>query len=378
MDRKIKVMSVFGTRPEAIKMCPLIARMQQEKTIENVICVTGQHRFMLDQVLHIFGIRPDYDLAIMQENQTLTDITTGILTGMENILQKETPDLILVHGDTTTSFAAALAAFYGQIPVGHVEAGLRTDNRYSPFPEEMNRQMVARLAELHFAATESNRENLLKEGVKNNIFVTGNTVIDAMKMTVKETYRFQEEILNSIDFRNHKVILLTAHRRENIDTPIHRICAAAKRLTEVYQDVQVIYPVHLNPAVRKTVFAMLDRQERIILTEPMNVEDVHNLLARCYLVMTDSGGLQEEAAALGKPVVVLRRETERTEAINMGAAVLGGNTEQEIFRVVSSLLCEKEQYQKMSWAKNPYGDGHACERIVSAILDWAEKKEGKA
>lgn len=378
MDRKIKVMSVFGTRPEAIKMCPLIARMQQEKTIENVVCVTGQHRFMLDQVLHIFGIRPDYDLAIMQENQTLTDITTGILTGMENILQKETPDLILVHGDTTTSFAAALAAFYGQIPVGHVEAGLRTDNRYSPFPEEMNRQMVARLAELHFAATESNRENLLKEGVKNNIFVTGNTVIDAMKMTVKETYRFQEEILNSIDFRNHKVILLTAHRRENIDTTIHRICAAAKRLTEVYQDVQVIYPVHLNPAVRKTVFAMLDRQERIILTEPMNVEDVHNLLARCYLVMTDSGGLQEEAAALGKPVVVLRRETERTEAINMGAAVLGGNTEQEIFRVVSSLLCEKEQYQKMSWAKNPYGDGHACERIVSAILDWAEKKEGKA
>lgn len=378
MNRKIKVMSVFGTRPEAIKMCPLIARMQQEKTIENVVCVTGQHRFMLDQVLHIFGIRPDYDLAIMQENQTLTDITTGILTGMENILQKETPDLILVHGDTTTSFAAALAAFYGQIPVGHVEAGLRTDNRYSPFPEEMNRQMVARLAELHFAATESNRENLLKEGVKNNIFVTGNTVIDAMKMTVKETYRFQEEILNSIDFRNHKVILLTAHRRENIDTLIHRICAAAKRLTEVYQDVQVIYPVHLNPAVRKTVFAMLDRQERIILTEPMNVEDVHNLLARCYLVMTDSGGLQEEAAALGKPVVVLRRETERTEAINMGAAVLGGNTEQEIFRVVSSLLCEKEQYQKMSWAKNPYGDGHACERIVSAILDWAEKKEGKA
>lgn len=375
---RLKVLSVFGTRPEAIKMCPLIRRMQQTEKIESVVCVTAQHRYMLDQVLRIFGVKPDYDLDIMQESQTLTEITTGILCGMEEVLQKEQPDLVLVHGDTTTSFAAALAAFYRKIPIGHVEAGLRTYQAYTPFPEEMNRQMVGRLAELHFAATQGNRENLLREGIKRNIFVTGNTVIDAMNLTIRREYRFHEEKLNGIDFQRKKVILLTAHRRENIGEPLRRFCAAAKDLAEKHEEVQIIYPVHLNPAVREIVLPMLSGKQGIYLTEPLDVEDMHNLLAKSCLVMTDSGGLQEEAAALGVPVVVLRTETERTEAIQMGMAVLGGNTEQEIYEITSSLLCDEEQYRRMSQGNHLYGDGRACERIVRAILDWADKTEGRA
>lgn len=375
MTRKLKIMSVFGTRPEAIKMCPLISRLQRMPEVDSVVCVTAQHRHLLDQVLPLFDIVPDYDLNLMHEEQTLTDITTGILGGMEKVYAQEHPDLVLVHGDTTTSFAAALAAFYRKIPVGHVEAGLRTYHRYSPFPEEMNRQMVDRLAELRFAATPGNRENLLREGITRNIFVTGNTVIDALGQTVKPGYRFREERLNGIDFQTEKVILLTAHRRENLGQPLREICAAVRRLAETHGDTRFVFPVHPNPAVRETVYPLLAGQPGILLTQPLDMEDMHNLLSRSYLVMTDSGGLQEESAALGVPVVVLRAETERDELLKAGGAVLSGRTAQEIFAVTAQLLRGTEKYQQMARVKNPFGDGHASDRIAAAILNWAASPE---
>ncbi|MGM9583966.1 MAG: non-hydrolyzing UDP-N-acetylglucosamine 2-epimerase [Faecousia sp.] len=368
-------MSVFGTRPEAIKMCPLITRLQRMQEVDSVVCVTAQHRYLLDQVLTLFGIVPDYDLNLMHMEQSLTDITTGILKGMEDIYAKECPDLVLVHGDTTTSFAAALAAFYRQIPIGHVEAGLRTYHRYSPFPEEMNRQMVDRLAQLHFAVTPGNRDNLLREGITRNVFVTGNTGIDALQQTVKSDYRFREERLNAIDFQRERIILLTAHRRENLGQPLREICAAVRRLAETHRDTRFVFPVHPNPVVREVVYPLLTGQPGIFLTEPLDVGDLHNLLSRSYLVMTDSGGLQEEAAALGIPLVVLRAETERNELLRAGGAVLGGRTEQEIFAATAELLEDGEKYQQMQRVENPFGDGQASDRIAAEILSWASAPE---
>lgn len=375
MTRKLKIMSVFGTRPEAIKMCPLITGLQRMQEVDSVVCVTAQHRYLLDQVLTLFGIVPDYDLNLMHMEQSLTDITTGILKGMEDIYAKECPDLVLVHGDTTTSFAAALAAFYRQIPIGHVEAGLRTYHRYSPFPEEMNRQMVDRLAQLHFAVTPGNRDNLLREGITRNVFVTGNTGIDALQQTVKSDYRFREERLNAIDFQRERIILLTAHRRENLGQPLREICAAVRRLAETHRDTRFVFPVHPNPVVREVVYPLLTGQPGIFLTEPLDVGDLHNLLSRSYLVMTDSGGLQEEAAALGIPLVVLRAETERNELLRAGGAVLGGRTEQEIFAATAELLEDGEKYQQMQRVENPFGDGQASDRIAAEILSWASAPE---
>jgi len=367
-EKKLKVMSVFGTRPEAIKMCPLVLELQKTKEVESVVCLTGQHRQMLDQVMEIFGVRGDYDLEIMRPNQTLTTITTDILLKIEDVLQKERPDIVLVHGDTTTSFAVALAAFYQQIPVGHVEAGLRTYNRYSPFPEEMNRCLTGRLAVYHFAPTVKNKENLAREGVVNNVFVTGNTVIDAFKTTVKDGYRFKAKELQDFDAKDGRTILMTAHRRENLGIPLENICRAVRRLVEDFPDVQVVYPVHLNPAVRETVYAVLNGVERVRLIEPLDVEDMHNLMARSYLVMTDSGGLQEEAPSCGVPVLVLRTETERPEAVEAGTVKVVGVEEADIYNNGKELLTQKEKYKEMAHAVNPYGDGHASERIVKHLL----------
>ncbi len=367
---KVKVLSVFGTRPEAIKMCPLIKELEKHEEIESVVCVTAQHRQMLDQVLEIFGVNPDYDLNLMKDRQTLTTITTTVLTELENVLKKEQPDLVLVHGDTTTSSSAALAAFYQQIPVGHVEAGLRTYDIYSPFPEEMNRKIISQIATLFFAPTENNKNNLVKENIRNHIFVTGNTVIDAFQYTVKEEYAFKDENLRKIDFSGSRFVLMTAHRRENLGKPLENICHAVKRLIEENKDVEVIYPVHLNPAVRETVFAILGEVERVHLIDPLDVEDMHNVMSKSYLVMTDSGGLQEEGPSFGIPVIVLRTETERPEAVDAGTVVIGGTDENHIYDLASHLLNDKEQYQKMARAINPYGDGHASERIVKAIIDW--------
>ena len=314
-NKKLKVLSVFGTRPEAIKMCPLVKELQRNPNIESIVCLTGQHRQMLDQVTAIFGVQADYDLNIMRPGQTLTTITCDILAGIENILKEVGPDVVLVHGDTSTSFVVALAAFYQQIPVGHVEAGLRTFNPYSPFPEEMNRCLTGRIASIHFAPTVKNEQNLKKEGILKNVFVTGNTVIDAFQTTVRKDYAFKAPELADFDPSTHRTILMTAHRRENLGKPLENICRAVSRLAADFPDVHVVYPVHLNPAVRQTVYAILGDQERIHLIEPVDVEDMHNLMARSYLVMTDSGGLQEEAPSCGVPVLVLRTETERPEAV---------------------------------------------------------------
>lgn len=367
--KKIKVMSVFGTRPEAIKMCPLIKQMQQYDQIESVVCLTGQHKEMLQQVIDIFKIEVDYNLHIMKPSQTLTSITTDILTLMQPVLEKEKPDMILVHGDTTTSFAVALAAYYQQIPVGHVEAGLRTYDKYAPFPEEMNRTLTSRIAEMHFAPTAINKECLEKENIHNNVFVTGNTVIDALQTTISPEYQFKSKALAEIFQRTpQRLLLVTAHRRENLGQPLCNICEAIREVVEKYPDVEVIYPVHLNPRVRDTVFRILDNRERIHLIDPIDVEDMHNLMDRSYLVMTDSGGIQEEAPSCGVPVVVLRNETERQEAIDAGTVILAGTDKEEITSIVSQLLDDEKKYQKMSKAVNPYGDGHASERIIKAIL----------
>lgn len=366
----MKVMSVFGTRPEAIKMCPLVKELEKNREIESVVCLTGQHREMLQQVIDIFGIDVKYNLDIMQPKQTLTSITTSVLEKMETVLKEEKPDIVLVHGDTSTSFVAALAAFYQQIPVGHVEAGLRTYDKYSPFPEEMNRSLTGRIATLHFAPTENNRRNLAIENVTENVYVTGNTVIDAFQTTVKKGYIYKNEDLNRIDFSDRRCILMTAHRRENLGQPLENICCAVKRLVEEYSDIEVVYPVHMNPAVRDTATAILGDMDRVHLIHPLDVEDMHNLMSKSYLVMTDSGGLQEEAPACGVPVLVLRTETERPEAVEAGTVKVVGVDEEEIYQSAVTLLTDQVAYQKMAKAVNPYGDGHASERIVKHILDW--------
>lgn len=373
---KIKVLSIFGTRPEAIKMCPLVKELEKHEEIESIVCVTGQHRQMLDQVLDIFHVEPDYDLNLMKERQTLTTITTSVLEGLEELLPRIKPDLVLVHGDTTTSSSSALAAFYQQIPVGHVEAGLRTYDIYSPFPEEMNRKIISQVAELFFAPTENNRNNLSKENIHKGVSVTGNTVIDAFQYTVKEGYQYKNDTLDKIDFSRSRFVLMTAHRRENLGRPLENICRAVKRLVEAHEDIEVVYPVHLNPAVRETVFSILGDTDRVHLIDPVDVEDMHNVMSRSYLVLTDSGGLQEEGPHFGIPVLVLRTETERPEAVDAGTVELAGVEEDDIFRMAERLLTDPEAYAEMARAINPYGDGHASERIAKEILTWWTKKNG--
>lgn len=367
--KKIKVMTVFGTRPEAIKMAPLAIELRKYDEIEPVVCVTAQHRQMLDQVLEIFGIKPDYDLDIMKTRQSLVGITTRVLEGLDEVIKKEKPDIVLVHGDTSTSFVAALAAFYNQVKVGHVEAGLRTYDKYSPFPEEMNRQLTGRISDLNFSPTEQNRKNLLKENVSDDIiYITGNTVIDALKTTVRPDYKFKDSCLNSLDFANRRVIIVTAHRRENLGKPLENICNALKRVVTEYEDTELVYPVHLNPAVRETVFSILGDMDRVHLIDPLDVEELHNAMARSFMVMTDSGGIQEEAPALAKPVLVLRRETERPEAVAAGTVKIAGVEEEDIVRLAKELLDDEAAYNKMAHAANPYGDGEASRRTVEAIL----------
>lgn len=366
---KLRVMSVFGTRPEAVKMAPLVKELEKHLEIESIVCVTAQHREMLDQVLELFEIKPDYDLDIMKDRQTLTGITTRVLEGMEKVLDEAKPDIVLVHGDTTTSFVAALAAFYKQIKVGHVEAGLRTFNKYEPFPEEMNRKLTGSLADLHFSPTPLAKENLLAERVsEEQIYVTGNTVIDAIKHTVEEEYKFTVEELNDINYAGMNVITMTAHRRENLGEPLHNICEAVKQLVLENPKVEVVYAVHKNPAVREVAFEILGDLERVHLVEPLDLKDMHNLMKRSYLVMTDSGGLQEEVPSLGKPVLVLRNVTERPEGIEAGTLKLAGIEKETIYNLASELLTNKELYAQMAEAKNPFGDGRASERIVEALL----------
>jgi UDP-GlcNAc:undecaprenyl-phosphate GlcNAc-1-phosphate transferase len=374
---KIKVMVVFGTRPEAIKMCPLVLKLREHEEIETVVCVTAQHRQMLDQVLKAFKIEPEYDLNVMKDKQTLTHITSAVLEGLYEVINKEKPDLILVHGDTTTTFSAALASFYCKTKVGHVEAGLRTYDKYSPYPEEMNRRLVTNLADLYFAPTQNNKHNLLKEMIEEGtIYVTGNTVIDALKTTVKPDYIFTHPILSKIDF-NKKVIFMTAHRRENLGEPLQNICNAVKEIATKFKDVEVVYPVHLNPAVQDVATKTLGEVKNIHLVEPLDVITTHNLINKSYMVMTDSGGIQEEAPSLGKPVLVLRTETERPEAVVAGTVKIVGTDKERIIEEASKLLTDDKEYAKMSKAANPYGDGKACERIVDAILYYFGKSEKK-
>lgn len=364
----MKVFAVFGTRPEAVKMCPLVLELKKHKEIECLVCLTGQHREMLSQVMETFGIKADYNLDIMRNRQTLTTVTTDILERLEPVLYREMPNVVLVHGDTTTSYAAALAAFYRQIPVGHVEAGLRSGDIYSPFPEEMNRLMTDRIATYHYAPTEQNRRNLLSEGITGNIYVTGNTVIDAFSYTVKKNYIFQNAKLKHVSFGKRRIVLVTAHRRENLGQPLINICQGIKRLSRDYPDVDFVYPVHLNPAVREAVYAVIDNIPNIFLTEPLDVPDMHNLISRCYLIMTDSGGLQEEAPTFGKPVLVLRTETERPEAVTAGTVKVVGVDEAAIYQEAKKLLDNPDAYRQMAQAINPYGDGHASERIAEALM----------
>ena len=367
----MRVMVVFGTRPEAIKMCPLIIQLKKQPTIECKVCLTGQHKEMLNQVMDTFDIVEDYNLDIMKKGQTLTSITVEILTKFETILQRENPDIVLVHVDTTTSLAASLAAFYQKIPVGHVEAGLRTHNRYLPFPEEMNRVLTGHIAAIHFAPTILNMQNLLRENIKpEHIYITGNTVIDALKTTISNNYIFKNQKLNKIKFDKKRMILLTAHRRENIGQPLKNICNAVKRVAEENTDLIIIYPVHLNPLVRNIVYDILEGVDNVILLNPLDIMDMHNLMARSYFIMTDSGGLQEEGPACGKPVLVLRTETERPEAIEAGTAKLIGIDETKIYNQVKELLINKHEYNKMAKAINPYGDGHSSERIVELLINW--------
>lgn len=375
---KIKVMTVFGTRPEAIKMAPLVKELEKYEEIESIVTVTAQHRQMLDQVLEIFDIKPDYDLNIMKDRQTLMDITTRATMGIDETIKAAKPDIVLVHGDTTTTFAGALAAFYNQVPVGHVEAGLRTYDKYSPFPEEMNRKLTGAIAELNFSPTENNKNNLLKEAIsEDSIYITGNTVIDALKTTVRENYEFKTEELKNIDF-NKKVIVVTAHRRENLGEPLKNICGALKEIAEKYKnEVQIVYPVHLNPAVREVAFDVLGNLENVFLIDPVDVLELHNLIHRAYMVMTDSGGLQEEAPSLGKPVLVLRNETERPEAVVAGTVKMAGIHKEDIIEMAVDLLENKDSYDKMAKAVNPYGDGLASQRTVEAILHYFKKRNDR-
>ena len=375
---KIKVITIFGTRPEAIKMAPLVKELNEENNIESKVCVTAQHREMLDQVLELFNIKPDFDLNIMKAKQSLTGITTRVLDGLEEIFDKEKPDLVLVHGDTTTTFAGSLAAFYQQIKVGHVEAGLRTYDKYFPFPEEMNRKLTGAVADLHFAPTTGSRGNLLREGIdENQIFVTGNTVIDAMEFTVEDDYIFNNSELNNIDYSKKKVIMVTAHRRENWGEGIENICKALKTIVEENNDVELVYLVHLNPVVKDVVHKILGGAERVHLLNPLDTKETHNLMNKCYMIMTDSGGLQEEAPHLGKPVLVLRDVTERPEAVKAGTVKLVGTDMNTIILEANNLIKNSDEYDKMSKAINPYGDGKASERIVAAILEYFNIEEGK-
>ncbi len=365
---KLKVMTIFGTRPEAIKMAPLVKELEARPEFESCCCVTAQHRQMLDTVLDIFKITPEFDLDIMEQSQTLSTITAKCLLGLEGVFRQVRPDLVLVHGDTSTTFAGALAAFYQKIAIGHVEAGLRTGDKYSPFPEEMNRSMVGRLADLHFCPTESNRHNLAAEGVARGVFVTGNTVIDALQTTVVKEFSFGEDSLNRLDYEGRKVILVTCHRRENYGQPMEDIMSALAHIAKTHLETELVYPVHLSPAVQECAHRHLDGIGNVHLTAPLDVEEMHNLMARSYLVMTDSGGLQEEAPALGKPVLVLRRETERPEAVEAGTVKLAGVDYDRIIQLADELLDEPAAYQQMARAVNPYGDGRACRRIADGIL----------
>lgn len=366
MSKKIKVMSIFGTRPEAIKMAPLVLELQEHnEEIQSIVVVTAQHREMLDQVLKVFDVQPDYDLNIMKDKQTLAQITTRVLEGLDKIMKEVNPDIVLVHGDTSTTFAASLAAFYNQISVGHVEAGLRTWNKLSPFPEEMNRQLTGILSEMHFSPTEKAKHNLLNEGkTEEDIYVTGNTVIDALTTTVDDTYT--SPILDKIG--DKRLILMTAHRRENLGENMHQMFRAIKRLVDTHDDIHVVYPVHLNPVVQKTAQEILDNHDRIDLISPLELLDFHNFAAKSYLILTDSGGIQEEAPSLGVPVLVLRDTTERPEGIEAGTLKLAGTNEDTIFDMAHELLTNKEEYDQMSKANNPYGDGRASKRIVEAII----------
>ena len=367
---KLRVMSVFGTRPEAIKMCPLVRELASRPEIESLCCVTAQHRQMLDSVLEVFHCAPDYDLNIMTPRQTLSTITSKCLLGMDEAIDALKPDLILVHGDTSTTFAGALSAFYHQVKVGHVEAGLRTWDKYSPFPEEMNRKLVSAIADLYFCPTENNRNNLLKEGITEGLFVTGNTVIDALKTTVRDDYHFASDELNHLPYGEKKVLLVTCHRRENYGEPMKNIMLALRQIAEENPDVELVYPVHLSPVVREAVDKYLRGAPRVPLIAPLPAAEMHNLMARCYLVLTDSGGLQEEAPALGKPVLVMRRETERPEAVAAGTVKLCGVVQDDIVTMAERLIRDKDAYRAMAHAVNPYGDGRACQRIADAIL-WS-------
>lgn len=362
----IKVMSIFGTRPEGIKMAPLVKELERRKEIKSIVCVTAQHRQMLDQVLETFDIKPDYDLDIMKQGQTLSDITSRVLYGLEDIIKKVKPDIVLVHGDTTTTFAGSLAAFYNQVAIGHVEAGLRTNDKYSPYPEEMNRQMVDCMTDMYFAPTNLSRQNLLNENIDDNkIYVTGNTAIDAMATTVKENYTHPE--LDWIK-EDEKLILVTAHRRENLGDPMRHIFKAIRKIVDEFEDVKVLYPIHLNPNVRNIAHEIFDGCDRVKLIEPLEVFDFHNFINKCYMIMSDSGGVQEEAPSLGKPVLVLRDTTERPEGIDAGTLKLVGTDEENIYKEAKILLNDREEYEKMSKASNPYGDGHASKKIVDAII----------
>ena len=363
----IKVLSIFGTRPEAIKMAPLIKELESRKEIKSIVCVTAQHREMLDQVLDTFKIKPDYDLNIMQQGQTLGDITTRALNGLEKVVKNVNPDIVLVHGDTTTAFVGALAAFYNGVSIGHVEAGLRTNDKYAPFPEEMNRQMVDCLSDLYFAPTKLSKENLLKENKdEKKIFVTGNTVIDAMSTTITDDYTHP-----AFDWikQDERMILLTAHRRENLGEPMHHIFKAIRRIVDEFSDVKVIYPIHMNPLVRDVAQEIFANCDKVKLIEPLEVFDFHNFQNKAYLILTDSGGIQEEAPSLGKPVLVLRNTTERPEGIEAGTLKLVGTDEEKIYNETKKLLINQNEYKKMSQATNPYGDGHASKYIVDIIID---------
>ena len=367
----IKVMSVFGTRPEAIKMAPLVKELEKRKEIKSIVCVTAQHRQMLDQVLETFDITPDYDLNIMKQGQTLADVTTRALLGLQDVILEVKPDIVLVHGDTTTTFAGALAAFYCQTAIGHVEAGLRTHNKYSPYPEEMNRQMVGNMADMHFSPTQKSADNLLSEGKdEKNIYITGNTAIDAMQHTVKEDYK--HEVLDWVG--EDRMILLTAHRRENLGEPMYNIFRAIKRIVDEFEDVKVVYPIHMNPKVRQIASDVLSGCDRVRLIEPLEVFDFHNFQGKSYIILTDSGGIQEEAPSLGKPVLVLRDTTERPEGIDAGTLKLAGTEEDDIYRLTKELLTDASVYESMSHASNPYGDGHASERIADAIIERFKDK----
>jgi len=371
-------MSVFGTRPEANKMCPLVKELESREEIESLVCVTAQHREMLDQMLEAFDVHPQFDLDIMEKQQTLTTITSKATLGLESVLREEKPDIVLVHGDTTTTFAAALAAFYNHVAIGHVEAGLRSFDIQSPYPEEANRRLVGVIADVHFSPTVNNAENLRRENIQTPIFITGNTAIDALKLTVKDDYIFEEPALQKLDFTARKVIAITAHRRENYGQPMENIMAAFAELAKKHPDVQLVYPVHLSPYVQEVAHRYLDGLDNVLLVKPLGVTDMHNLLARSYMVMTDSGGLQEEAPALGKPVLVLRRETERPEAVAAGTVRVIGTEKAVILAEAEELLTGGQRYQNMAHAVNPYGDGYACRRIVDDLLYFLGVKEAPA